>query len=581
MSESSTADPDPRSSELPSMHSDGGGGVLPPTDKPGQSFGEGQTPRLKRWWERVLPWLGRGTGRSPCFETLTADEPLIRELVQLSPAARCQRILDLAEIESQREQADAAKEYFIQEKHEPLDLYKECIPQLPNNSGSPRYRLLCPLGGGGFGWTFAAQRLFNEVVDGSHGSAAPQPLMCAVKLIAGSEGSSAALVVAEIRNLFTAANRPHRNVLLLLDFGRTTFRRRAGNYVFIAFPLVQGALSITQYCIGQSLTAALGVIDEMLSGLAHIHGAESSGGLGLCHLDIKPGNVLVDDHGVVRIVDLGLARAAGTLCRAGTRGYASPEQWNQDSISQIGPASDVWAAGLVLHEVLAGRQLGPDRTIDTSCWARKGELTHCQQMGFRYLIEVCTRDSPRCRYPDAAALRAEFTRVGSGLPPASALGGGNPTEDVSPMREDVLSALRAVSKSINPALKTKLHSSMLGTIDLLARHFAIAAPSIAYLREEFVPAAARHYEASMGSGWPALTAVDGLAASDRGDRESEDEFRERVEDAWRHCLLAAWNYSPRMFAAAVMTMPMKFLTSDATQAWDRAVRLMTDASVPQ
>ena len=86
--------------------------------------------------------------------------------------------------------------------------------------------------------------------------------------------------------------------------------------------------------------------------------------LGVVHRDLKPGNILVGADGEPKVIDFGVARAtdvdralatlqtdAGQI--VGTLRYMSPEQIDANS-GQIGPWTDVYALGLVLHEVLSG-----------------------------------------------------------------------------------------------------------------------------------------------------------------------------------------------------------------------------------
>jgi serine/threonine-protein kinase len=87
-------------------------------------------------------------------------------------------------------------------------------------------------------------------------------------------------------------------------------------------------------------------------------GLEAAHERGLIHRDVKPQNILIDRHGVVRITDFGVAKAlagpgltqAGTTY--GTAAYLSPEQATGGPIS---PATDVYALGIVLYEMLCGQ----------------------------------------------------------------------------------------------------------------------------------------------------------------------------------------------------------------------------------
>jgi serine/threonine-protein kinase len=86
--------------------------------------------------------------------------------------------------------------------------------------------------------------------------------------------------------------------------------------------------------------AALAVLKGALLGLAAVHR------LGFGHRDVKPGNVLIDDAGQVKLTDFGAASPA-----AGSPLYLAPERWEGDPAS---PASDVYAATAVFFECLTG-----------------------------------------------------------------------------------------------------------------------------------------------------------------------------------------------------------------------------------
>ena len=134
---------------------------------------------------------------------------------------------------------------------------------------------------------------------------------------------------------------------------------------------------VLEYVHGESLDRLLGrcrelgqpppvpvvvaVLAGVLRGLHAAHEAKSEDGqpLELVHRDLSPHNILVDVHGVARVLDFGVARARGRLQATqdgqlkGKLAYLAPEQVHGNASRR----SDLFAAGVVLWECLAGRQL--------------------------------------------------------------------------------------------------------------------------------------------------------------------------------------------------------------------------------
>lgn len=93
------------------------------------------------------------------------------------------------------------------------------------------------------------------------------------------------------------------------------------------------------------------VLDQLGAALGHLHGR------GLVHLDVKPRNALVNQDGMLKLIDFGLAQSAGTPQESiggatfGTAAYLAPEQVGGEPVS---PATDIYALGCVVYELLTG-----------------------------------------------------------------------------------------------------------------------------------------------------------------------------------------------------------------------------------
>jgi non-specific serine/threonine protein kinase len=161
------------------------------------------------------------------------------------------------------------------------------------------------------------------------------------------------------------------------------------------------------------LADALQVTLGMLSALEALHGR------GIVHRDLKPTNVFLTPHGI-KLLDFGLARplveqlghdvavtAPGTI--VGTPRYMAPEQWEGDSLV---PASDLFAVGAILFEMLAGKPAFPGTTIievyRAVAMAQPPALTGGPEVvAADRIIQVALARRPEDRYPTAAAMAHE------------------------------------------------------------------------------------------------------------------------------------------------------------------------------
>jgi serine/threonine protein kinase/Tfp pilus assembly protein PilF len=170
-------------------------------------------------------------------------------------------------------------------------------------------------------------------------------------------------------------------------------------YLFLTMKLLPGQTLATRLQEPPPMTneEGLAVLRQTSLGIAAIHAA------GIIHRDIKPNNIMVDGSGPdlrLWITDFGLARAydtestqSSTSAVAGTLGYIAPEIFLGHPPSQ---ASDLFALGIVLHEVFAGQK--PTPVPGTHSYTISPRLTTPKVPALSVrLITGCLQDDPQRR----------------------------------------------------------------------------------------------------------------------------------------------------------------------------------------
>lgn len=159
-----------------------------------------------------------------------------------------------------------------------------------------------------------------------------------------------------------AARLSHKHIVQVHDLGRTG---GAEDHLYIAMEYVEGfdlnALlrKCSELSVGLPVEHALGIVVDALQGLDYAHRA------GIVHRDVSPSNVLISYEGEVKLCDFGIAHANDQLkekeseALKGKAGYMSPEHARGEEVDS---RSDVFAAGIILWELLAGHRLYKPRS---------------------------------------------------------------------------------------------------------------------------------------------------------------------------------------------------------------------------
>jgi serine/threonine-protein kinase len=154
----------------------------------------------------------------------------------------------------------------------------------------------------------------------------------------------------------------HPNIVQIFEFGQ----ERGIHFLVMEYVAGEDIRKMVKRIGQQGSTLPLGgilrVIADAAAGLDYAHKATDAKGqpLGIIHRDVSPQNVLVGFDGAVKLIDFGVAKAAGRAQHTATgilKGkfpYMSPEQAEGD---ELDPRSDIFAIGIVLWELLTGRRL--------------------------------------------------------------------------------------------------------------------------------------------------------------------------------------------------------------------------------
>jgi len=315
-----------------------------------------------------------------------------------------------------------------------------------------RYLLLDKIGEGGAAVVYRAR---DERLD----------RIVAIKLLRPQFTTDEASRKRFLNEARAAAGLNHPNVVDIYDFGESP-----DGSMFIAMQYIEGQnLKDLLHRRGRMSPAdVIALVPQVCQALTAAHSR------GLIHRDVKPQNIMIDSKGNVHLTDFGIVKALSgpeltqTGMTFGTAAYLSPEQATGEA---IGPASDVYALGCVMYEMLTG---SPPFTGDNPAvvaykqvWDQPRPLHEWAPEAppaLESIIMRCLNKDPARRYPTAAALGTDLTNLGSAF--------NQPTQAVS------LGSLSAQSRGANPPRDVRPSAEMSRAIPMPASPSSAPVPPV-------------------------------------------------------------------------------------------------------
>ncbi len=281
------------------------------------------------------------------------------------------------------------------------------------------WRIVRRLGAGGMGAVFEAARadgLYEQRV--------------ALKLMKPEHAARGDVMARFLRERRILARLEHPNIARLIDGGVTE-----GGLPYLVMEFVDG-VRIDEYAKRRGLST-----DERLALMEQVMAAVQAAHRRLVvHRDLKPANILVTAEGVPKLLDFGIGKILGdggvdgsqthVLERVLTPDYASPEQVRGEPVTT---ATDVYALGAILYELLAGRRPYEVKTASLTEVERaivEGEarplhaverpelkrLRRDELADLDAVVQRALRKEPESRYESAGAMAEDLRRFRAGFP---------------------------------------------------------------------------------------------------------------------------------------------------------------------
>ena len=229
------------------------------------------------------------------------------------------------------------------------------------NLSMGQYVLLEKLGAGGMGQVYKAYHPGME-------------RLVAIKVILGKGNTDTETVKRFEREIKAAAKLAHPNIITVYDAGNADGRH------FMAMELVKGQ-DLAEIISQKGVFGTRDTVDYITQAAKGLKFAHANG---VIHRDIKPGNLILDSDGVLKIVDMGLAKIhskendetlsmlTGNAAIMGTVDFMSPEQ--SLSTKNVDGRADIYSLGATLYYMLTGNVMYPGKTAMVKLMAHRKSL---------------------------------------------------------------------------------------------------------------------------------------------------------------------------------------------------------------
>ena len=318
----------------------------------------------------------------------------------------------------------------------------------------PGYRILKKLGSGAMATVFLAKQLSLD-------------RLVAIKVLPKKFSANSKFIERFYKEGRAAAKLNDPNVVAAYDVGQ------AGEHHYFVMEYVDGETVYDRIVARKRYSEhdAIEVVRQVASALKHAHER------GFIHRDIKPKNVMTNKAGVVKLADLGLARALSDKEAAeaesgrayGTPYYISPEQIRGQV--DIGPPSDIYGLGATFYHMVTGRvPFEGKNPSDVMHRHLKADLTPPDHINARLsagcasVIEKMMAKDPRDRYESADDLIHDLDLVRKGQPPHFAKAHVDFTSVAKELKTAPATATAEIPRLVNPRGERTLVMVMAGAL---------------------------------------------------------------------------------------------------------------------